>query len=150
VSETPSPRATTVLVVDDDPDVRETLADAVEDAGRRVLMAQDGAEALRTLDEAPRPCLVLLDLKMPKVDGIEVLRQIKGDPLLQMIPVVMMTSSREEHDLLNSYQLGVNAYVVKPMTFHDLIDAVKQVGGFWAVTNEPPPGSLCRPDRPRF
>jgi CheY-like chemotaxis protein len=90
---------------------------------------------------------VLLDLKMPKVDGIEVLRQIKNDPDLKMIPVVVMTSSREEQDLLNSYKFGVNAYVVKPVNFHEFIEAVKQVGGFWAVMNEPPPGSVGRSDK---
>jgi len=149
-----------ILLVEDSPRDAELALDALAEhhLANEVVHVRDGAEALDYLYrrgefiDRPdgQPAVVLLDLKMPKVDGIEVLRQIKGDPLLQMIPVVMMTSSREEHDLLNSYQLGVNAYVVKPMTFHDLIDAVKQVGGFWAVTNEPPPGSLCRPDRPRF
>jgi len=81
------------------------------------------------------------------VDGIEVLRQIKADPALKMIPVVVMTSSREEQDLLNSYQLGVNAYVVKPVKFQTFVEAVEQVGAFWAVLNEPPPGSLRRHDR---
>jgi two-component system response regulator len=81
---------------------------------------------------------------MPKVDGIEVLRQIKGDLALRMIPVVVMTSSREEQDLLNTYQLGVNAYVVKPVNFQSFVEAVERVGAFWAVINEPPPGSLRR------
>jgi len=81
---------------------------------------------------------MLLDLKLPKVDGLEVLRQIKGDSALKMIPVVMMTSSRQEQDLLASYQLGVNAYVVKPLKFQDFVEAVKQVGVFWAVVNEVP------------
>jgi len=85
---------------------------------------------------------------MPKVDGIEVLRQIKSDSSLRMIPVVMMTSSREEQDLVNSYQLGVNAYVVKPVQFHEFVEAVKQTGGFWAVTNEPPPGSVRSSEPP--
>jgi two-component system, response regulator len=76
------------------------------------------------------------------VDGLEVLRQMKGDSVLKLIPVVMMTSSREEQDLLLSYQLGVNAYVVKPMRFQDFVEAVRQVGAFWAVVNEVPPGSL--------
>src|SRR5207245_4812530 len=86
-----------------------------------------------------RPALVLLDLKMPKVDGIEVLRQIKSDPALKTIPVVVLTSSREEQDLIRSYNLGVNAYVVKPVDFRDFMHAVKLVGGFWAVLNELPP-----------
>jgi CheY-like chemotaxis protein len=85
------------------------------------------------------PALVLLDLKMPKVDGLEVLRVIKADPELRMIPVVMLTSSREESDLIRSYQLGVNAYVVKPVDFSEFMDAVRQIGAFWAVVNEVPP-----------
>lgn len=106
----------------------------------------DGAEALDYLfrrgpfaDRAPGPiALVLLDLKMPKVDGLEVLRQIKSDPTLRLTPVVMLTSSREEVDLLRSYQLGVNAYVVKPVAFGEFMEAVKQLGAFWAVLNERP------------
>ena len=85
------------------------------------------------------PIVVLLDLKMPKVDGLEVLRQMKGDPSLKMIPVVMLTSSREETDLVKSYQLGANAYVVKPVGFEQFADAIRQLGIFWAVLNEPPP-----------
>lgn len=118
---------------------------------------RDGAEALDYLyrrgDFAGRtngqPALVLLDLKMPRVDGFEVLRQIKGDPDLKMIPVVIMTSSREERDLLATYQTGVNAYVVKPVKFHEFVEAVKHVGAFWAILNEPPPGSAPRGERPR-
>jgi CheY-like chemotaxis protein len=90
------------------------------------------------------PVVVLLDLKMPKVDGMEVLRQLKADPGLKIIPVVMLTSSREEQDLVNSYKLGVNAYVVKPIAFGDLVEAIKQLGLFWAVINEPPLGSTPR------
>jgi CheY-like chemotaxis protein len=81
---------------------------------------------------------MLLDLKMPKVDGLEVLRQVKGDPALRAVPVVMLTSSREEGDLLQSYQLGVNAYVVKPVDFAEFMSAVRQIGGFWALLNEAP------------
>ena len=91
--------------------------------------------------------MVLLDLKMPKVDGLEVLRQIKGAAGLKMIPIVMMTSSRQEQDLVRSYALGVDAYVVKPMKFQDFVEAVKQVSGFWAVINEVP-GSLGRSESP--
>jgi CheY-like chemotaxis protein len=94
------------------------------------------------------PAVVLLDLKMPRVDGLEVLRQMKDDADLKMIPVVIMTSSREERDLLDSYKLGVNAYVVKPVKFPEFVDAVKQVGTFWAVLNEPPPGSVPRGSQP--
>ena len=85
---------------------------------------------------------MLLDLKMPKVDGMEVLRQIKADAQMKAIPVVMLTSSREERDLVNSYSLGVNAYVVKPIDFQQFIDAIKQLGLFWAVVNEPPKGTV--------
>jgi CheY-like chemotaxis protein len=117
-----------------------------------VVALRDGAEALDYLyrrgafADRPHghPAVVLLDLKMPKVDGIEVLRQIKGDPTLKMIPVVVMTSSREEQDLLNSYQLGVNAYVVKPVKFQSFVEAVQQVGAFWAVLNEGPPKGRSR------
>jgi CheY-like chemotaxis protein len=143
--------------VEDNPRDAELALDALAEhrLANEVVHLRDGAEALDYLyrrgeftgRSTGQPAVVLLDLKMPKVDGIEVLRQIKGDPALKIIPVVMMTSSREEQDLLNSYQLGVNAYVVKPMTFHDLVDAVKQVGGFWAVTNEPPPGSVLSSER---
>jgi CheY-like chemotaxis protein len=85
---------------------------------------------------------------MPKVDGIEVLRQIKSDPQLKMIPVVVLTSSREEQDLVSSYRLGVNAYIVKPVQFKEFVEAIKVVGAFWAVMNEPPPGSV-RSSRPK-
>jgi CheY-like chemotaxis protein len=84
------------------------------------------------------PGVILLDLKMPRLDGIEVLKEIKNDPLLKIIPVVMVTSSREETDLVQSYKLGVNAYVVKPVDFNQFIDAIKQLGAFWAVLNEVP------------
>jgi CheY-like chemotaxis protein len=112
-----------------------------------VVVMRDGAETLDYLygrngfagRHRGTPSLILLDLKMPKVDGLEVLRQIKRDPQLRTIPVVVLTSSREEQDLVESYDLGVNAYVVKPVEFREFIDAVKRLGGFWAVVNEPPP-----------
>jgi CheY-like chemotaxis protein len=112
-----------------------------------VVVTRDGAETLDYLwrrnqyvDRHPgQPVLMLLDLKMPKVDGLEVLRQVKNSAELKTIPVVVLTSSREEQDLLRSYDLGVNAYVVKPVDFHDFVEAVKILGGFWAVVNEPPP-----------
>jgi CheY-like chemotaxis protein len=112
-----------------------------------VIVVRDGAEALewffRRGPFADRdddlPALVLLDLKMPKVDGLEVLRQIKSDARMRLTPVVMLTASREEVDLLRSYQLGVNAYVVKPVEFAAFMDAVRQIGAFWAVVNETPP-----------
>ena len=120
-----------------------------------VLHLRDGAEALDFLyrrgpfADRPNgnPAVLLLDLKMPRVDGLEVLRRIKDDPELMTIPVVVMTSSREDSDLQAAYQLGVNAYVVKPLKFPEFVDAVRQVGAFWAVLNEPPPGSVPKRDR---
>jgi CheY-like chemotaxis protein len=90
------------------------------------------------------PAVILLDLKLPKLNGLEVLTQIKSDPQLRVIPVVMLTSSREEADLATSYQRGVNAYVVKPVTFSRFVDALRELGVFWAEINEPPPGSIGR------
>jgi CheY-like chemotaxis protein len=115
--------------------------------------ARDGAEALDYLyrrgkfaqRDDVKPLVVFLDLKMPKVDGLEVLRQMKSDPELRKVPVVMLTSSREEQDLVRSYELGVNAYVVKPVDFEQFIDSIRQLGCFWAVLNEPPPGCVKRP-----
>ena len=143
-----------ILLVDDSPRDTEMALAALDNhqLANEVVALRDGAEALDYLYRrgefanrpAGDPAVVLLDLKMPKVDGIEVLRQIKADPALKMIPVVVMTSSREEQDLLNSYQLGVNAYVVKPVKFQSFVEAVRQVGAFWAVINEAPPGSLRR------
>lgn len=120
-----------------------------------VLHLRDGAEALDFLYRRGafmgrpngNPAVVLLDLKMPRVDGLEVLRRIKDDPELMTIPVVVMTSSREDRDLQAAYQLGVNAYIVKPLKFPEFVDAVRQVGAFWAVLNEPPPGSVPKRDR---
>ena len=86
--------------------------------------------------------VLLLDLKLPKVDGLEVLETIKKDEQLKMIPVVVLTSSREERDMVASYKLGVNAYVVKPVDFHEFVNAIKELGVFWAIINEPPPGSV--------
>jgi DNA-binding response OmpR family regulator len=88
------------------------------------------------------PAIVLLDLKLPKVDGFQVLERIRADDALKLIPVVVLTSSREERDMVASYELGVNAYVVKPVDFHEFVNAVKELGVFWAVVNEPPPGSV--------
>jgi CheY-like chemotaxis protein len=111
-----------------------------------VVVVRDGAQALdylyRRAEFASRepglPALVLLDLKMPKVDGLEVLRVIKADPAMRGVPIVVLTSSREEQDLVRSYDLGVNAYVVKPVAFAAFVDAVKTLGGFWGVLNEVP------------
>jgi two-component system, response regulator len=138
-----------ILLVDDSTRDLEMAMDALEQHGwgGDVVTLRDGEEALDYLyrrgphaSRGPdQPSVILLDLKMPKVDGLEVLRQVKADPDLSMIPIVVMTSSREEPDLFASYKLGANAYVVKPMSFHDFMEAVKCVGGFWVGVNEPPP-----------
>jgi two-component system response regulator len=140
----------TILIAEDNAnDVELTLTALKENRlANAVVVAGDGAEALDYLYRrnayatrtSPNPVLMLLDLKMPKVDGLEVLRAVKSDPALRTIPVVMLTSSREEGDLIESYNLGVNAYVVKPVDFVEFINAVKLLGGFWAIVNEPPPG----------
>jgi CheY-like chemotaxis protein len=138
-----------ILIAEDSNNDLELTLSALRShhVANEVDVVHDGAEALEYLyrrgrfaSRAPGPlALVLLDLKMPKVDGLEVLRQIKSDPALRLTPVVMLTSSREEVDLLRSYQLGVNAYVVKPVAFGEFMEAVKQLGAFWAVLNELPP-----------
>lgn len=141
-----------ILLAEDNPhDVEMTLASLEEhNLANEVVVVNDGAEALDHLHCRGKfqmrmrgnPALVLLDLKMPKVDGLEVLRQIRSDEGLKTIPVVILTSSREEQDLVNSYKLGVNAYVVKPVNFQDFVKSVKELGVFWALINEPPPGSI--------
>ena len=141
-----------ILLVDDSPyDVELTLVALAEsNLANEVVVASDGEEALDYLYRRGmyrqrafgNPAVVLLDLKMPKVDGLEVLAQIKSDPALKTIPVVMLTSSREEQDLIKSYNLGVNAYVVKQVDFQEFMQALKELGLFWAVINQPPPGSV--------
>lgn len=141
-----------ILLAEDNPqDVELTLNALKEyDLAKNVIVVRDGEEALEYLysrgnyESRPSgfPAVVLLDIKMPKIDGLEVLRSIKSDEKLKTIPVVMLTSSKEERDLLASYKLGVNAYVVKPVNFDRFINAVKEVGAFWVLVNEPPPGSL--------
>ena len=143
-----------ILLAEDSPkDVELTLAALEEhNLANEVVVVHDGAEAMDYLLRkgkfeglpAANPGVVLLDLKMPKVDGLEVLRRMRADKNLQSIPVVMLTSSREERDIVESYHLGVNAYVVKPVAFQQFIHAVKNLGLFWAVVNEPPPGSVKR------
>ena len=145
---------TRILLVEDSPnDIELTLAALAENhLANEVVVARDGEEALDylyrrgmfKLRELGQPAVVLLDLKLPKVDGLEVLAQLKADPALKVVPVVMLTSSHEERDLVRSYNLGVNAYVVKPVDFPEFVEAVKEVGLFWAVINEPPPGSVPR------
>jgi CheY-like chemotaxis protein len=140
-----------LLAEDNERDVELTLAALDEhNLANEVVSARDGAEALDYLYNRGRfaghanglPVVVLLDLKMPKVDGLEVLRQMRSDDSLKRIPVVMVTSSREEQDLVRSYQLGVNAYVVKPVDFQKFVESVKQIGFFWAILNEPPPDAV--------
>jgi CheY-like chemotaxis protein len=142
-----------VLAEDNANDIELTMTALRENhVLNEVVVVRDGAEALDYLFKrnahaersGGNPVLLLLDLKMPKVDGIEVLRQVKADPQLRMIPVVVLTSSRQEQDLVRTYDLGVNAYVVKPVDFLEFLDAVKLLGGFWAMVNEPHPGGVSR------
>jgi CheY-like chemotaxis protein len=141
-----------ILLVEDDPrDVELTLT-ALEDykLANEVVVARDGQQALDYLRSQgeysgrakENPAVLLLDLKLPKIDGLEVLKEIRTDERLKLIPVVVLTSSQEEKDMVRSYTLGVNAYVVKPVDFHEFINAVKELGVFWALINEPPPGSM--------
>jgi DNA-binding response OmpR family regulator len=143
-----------ILLVEDDPkDVELTLTGLGEyNLANEVVVARDGEEALDYLyrrgNFASRPngnpAVMLLDLKLPKVNGFEVLEQVRADENLKMTPVVVLTSSHEERDLVASYKLGVNAYVVKPVDFHQFVNAVRELGVFWAVINQPPPGSVKR------
>jgi CheY-like chemotaxis protein len=137
-----------LLAEDSCNDVELTLAALEEhNLANEVVVASDGVEALDYLHRRGKfadrpdgpPMVVFLDLKMPKVDGLEVLRQIRGDAELKSIPVVILTSSREDQDLIESYRLGVNAYVVKPVDFEKFVETVKQLGLFWVVVNQPPP-----------
>jgi CheY-like chemotaxis protein len=139
-----------ILLVEDDPnDVELTLTALTKNnLANGVDVVSDGAQALDYLFRrgayASRgegnPIVILLDLKLPRVDGMEVLEQVKSDPYLKTIPVVILTSSREEHDLIRSYSTGTNAFVVKPVDFHEFVAAVRELGLFWAVLNQPPPG----------
>ncbi len=138
-----------ILLAEDDPNDVELTLTALEEhrLASRVQVVRDGAEALDyffrrgrfAARPAGEPMVVLLDLKMPKVDGLEVLRRIKTDPVLKTIPVVILTSSREEQDVVESYNLGVNAYVVKPVAFDDFLKVVRELGLFWVLMNEAPP-----------
>jgi CheY-like chemotaxis protein len=141
-----------ILIVEDDPKDVELTLTALEEynLANEVVVTRDGEEALDYLycrgnfqtRTSENPAVLLLDLKLPKVDGLEVLQQMKSDEKLRMIPVVVLTSSREEKDMVASYKLGVNAYVVKPVDFHEFVNAIKELGIFWAIINEPPPGSV--------
>jgi CheY-like chemotaxis protein len=140
-----------LLVEDDKRDLELTLV-ALERSklSNEVIVVRDGAQALDYLNrendfknrEEGNPAVVLLDLKLPKVNGLEVLQAIRATESLRSIPVVMLTSSHEESDVLKSYELGVNAYVVKPVEFKQFVAAIADLGIFWAVLNEPPPGSM--------
>ncbi len=141
-----------ILLAEDDPrDVELTLL-ALEEhkLANEVIVVEDGEATLDYLmrrgkfKDRPNgnPAVVMLDLKMPKLDGLEVLAAIRADDRLRVIPVVILTSSREQSDVIRSYDLGVNAFVVKPVNFSELITAVKEIGLFWAIINEPPPGSV--------
>lgn len=139
----------TILLAEDNPkDVELTLeAMAEHNLANKVVNVVDGVEVLEYLryegkfaNRKPgNPAVLILDIKMPRMDGITVLKEIRKDPLLKSLPVVMLTSSKEDKDLMASYELGVNAYVVKPVNFQEFIDAVKLIGGFWALINEAPP-----------
>ena len=142
-----------LLLVEDNPEDLELTLRALRKAklSNLIQIARDGAEALdyifcegvhaaRKIADAPK--VILLDLKLPKVDGLEILQKIRSDERLKLIPVVVLTSSHEEKDMIRSYKLGVNAYVVKPVDFHEFVNAIKELGVFWAVINEPPPGSV--------
>ncbi len=138
-----------ILFVDDSAEDAELALEALSEynLANEILCLRDGSEALDYLYRRGEfvermdndPIVILLDLKMPKVDGMEVLRQVKSDPKLRVIPVVIMTSSREQTDLSRCYQLGANAYVVKPVRFDDFATAVRHLGAFWAIVNDPPP-----------
>jgi CheY-like chemotaxis protein len=141
-----------ILMVEDDPKDVELTMTALEgyNLANEVVVTRDGEEALDYLYRRGRyatrsndyPAVILLDLKLPKIDGLEVLRQVKSDDNLKIIPVVVLTSSNEEKDLISSYKLGVNAYVVKPVDFHEFVNAIRELGAFWAIINAAPPGSI--------
>ena len=140
-----------ILLVEDNPNDVELTMTALKEANlaNEIVVKNDGAQALDYLFRrgphsgrlGPQPAVILLDLKMPKIDGHEVLRQIRADPELRLIPVVMLTSSREEKDLYQSYDKGANSFVVKPVDFEEFITAISKLGVFWALLNEPPPRS---------
>jgi CheY-like chemotaxis protein len=138
----------TILLVEDSPNDTELILEALSEnnLANKVISVKDGVEAIEFLRYEGRfklrnpgnPAVILLDIKMPRMDGLEVLREIRSDEKLKLVPVVMLTSSREEPDLKTSYELGANAYVIKPVDFKDFMDAVRKVGVFWAIINEPP------------
>ena len=137
-----------ILIVDDSPkDIELTISALAEkNLANEVDVAEDGEEALDYLYKRGKfankigdPAVILLDIKMPKMDGIEVLKHIRSDPTFKLIPIIMVTSSCEERDLVECYRLGANSYVVKPVDIAQFINAIKVVGQYWAVVNQPPP-----------
>jgi CheY-like chemotaxis protein len=138
-----------ILLAEDNPNDVELITIALQkkNLANKLVVVHDGVEVMEYLrregaysERAPgNPAVVLLDIKMPRKDGLEVLREIRDDPHLKRLPVVILTSSREERDLMTSYDLGVNAYVVKPVDFNDFAEAVTQLGVFWVIINERPP-----------
>lgn len=144
----------TILLAEDNPkDVELTLEAMIDcNLANHVSVVRDGVEVMEYLlckgkykhRKEGNPALILLDIKMPRMDGIEVLGKIRNEEKLRRIPIVILTSSREENDLVRSYDLGVNAYVVKPVDFKQFTDAVKQIGAFWAVVNELPPDTTSK------
>jgi two-component system response regulator len=142
-----------ILLVEDNPDdvILTLRAFKKNNIANEVVVARDGVEALDYLfatgphdgrDARQLPQVVLLDLKLPRIDGIEVLRRIRADPATRVVPVVVLTSSREEHDLVDSYRLGANSYVRKPVDFLEFVEAARQLGLYWLVLNEAPPASM--------
>ena len=145
-----------ILLAEDNPNDIELTLSALEEynLANEVVIVRDGVEALDYLFQRGKfaghpngvPAVILLDLKMPRMDGLETLRQIRSEALFKHVPVVMITSSREEQDLIRSYELGVNAYVVKPVDFQKFVECIKQIGFFWALINEPPPRPAGKQD----
>ena len=142
-----------ILLVEDNPDDAELALRALQkhNLGNKVHWVKDGVEALDFLfangpfeerDKAPNPRVVLLDLKLPKVDGLEVLRQVRNNEKTKLIPVVVLTSSKEEQDVVESYRLGVNSYIVKPVNFEKFLETVSELGLYWVLLNEPPPNRM--------
>lgn len=142
-----------ILLVEDNPDDAELALRALKkhNLGNKVHWVKDGAEALDFLfangpfeerDAAPNPRVVLLDLKLPKVDGLEVLRQLRENEKTKLVPVVVLTSSKEEQDVVESYRLGVNSYIVKPVNFEKFLETVSELGLYWVLLNEPPPNRM--------
>ena len=142
-----------LLLVEDNIYDAELIMTGLEEnnLANSVINVRDGEEALDYLYIRGKfsdrmdgnPAVVLLDLNLPKISGLEVLRQMKNDEKMKLIPVVILTSSREDRDIIEGYALGTNGYVVKPIDFHEFVDTIKQLGVFWAIVNEPPPGSAC-------